>query len=133
MWEPWMAASDRIKGMFEALSERLGGAFRRLAGKGRLTEKDIDEGLRQVRLALLEADVNLRVVKEFIGRVRERSLKAEVLEHLSPGQQVVKIVYEEMVSLLGERAPLTPAPHPPSCLMLVGPQGSGQTTLAGQL
>ena len=128
-----MAASDRIKGMFEALSERLGEVFRRLAGKGRLTEKDIDEGLRQVRLALLEADVNLRVVKEFIGRVRERSLKAEVLEHLSPGQQVVKIVYEEMVSLLGERSPLTPAPHPPSCLMLVGLQGSGKTTTAAKL
>ena len=119
--------------MFEVLSERLGEVFRRLAGKGRLSEKDIEEGLRQVRLALLEADVNLKVVKEFTARVRERCLKAEVLEHLSPAQQVVKIVYEELVGLLGERAPLIPAPHPPSVLMLVGLQGSGKTTTAAKL
>jgi len=119
--------------MFEVLSERLGEVFRRLAGKGRLSEKDIEEGLRQVRLALLEADVNLKVVKEFTARVRERCLKAEVLEHLSSAQQVVKIVYEELVGLLGERAPLTPAPHPPSVLMLVGLQGSGKTTTAAKL
>ncbi len=86
-----------------------------------------------MRLALLEADVNLKVVKEFTARVRERCLKAEVLEHLSPAQQVVKVVYEELVGLLGERAPLTPAPHPPSVLMLVGLQGSGKTTTAAKL
>ena len=119
--------------MFEALSERLGEVFRRLAGKGRLSEKDIEEGLRQVRLALLEADVNLKVIKEFTARVKERCLQAEVLEHLSPAQQVVKIVYEELVGLLGEKAPLTPAHHPPSVLMLVGLQGSGKTTTAAKL
>src|SRR3990172_3239404 len=119
--------------MFEVLSERLGEVFRRLAGKGKLSEKDIEEGLRQVRLALLEADVNLKVVKEFTARVRERCLKAEVLEHLSPAQQVVKVVYEELVGLLGERAPLSPAPHLPSVLMLVGLQGSGKTTTAAKL
>jgi signal recognition particle subunit SRP54 len=119
--------------MFEALSERLGEVFRRLAGKGRLSEKDIEEGLRQVRLALLEADVNLKVVKEFTTRVKERCLQAQVLEHLSPAQQVVKIVHEELVTLLGEKAPLSPAPHPPSVLMLVGLQGSGKTTTAAKL
>jgi signal recognition particle subunit SRP54 len=119
--------------MFEVLSERLGEVFRRLAGKGRLSEKDIEEGLRQVRMALLEADVNLKVVKEFSARVKERCLQAQVLEHLSPAQQVVKIVHEELLGLLGERAPLTPAPHPPSVVMLVGLQGSGKTTTAAKL
>ena len=119
--------------MFETLSERLGEVFRRLAGKGRLSEKDIEEGLREVRMALLEADVNLKVVKDFTARVKERCLQADVLQHLSPAQQVVKIVHEELVGLLGEKAPLSPAPHPPSVLMLVGLQGSGKTTTAAKL
>lgn len=119
--------------MFELLSDRLSQIFRRLSGRGRLGEKDIDEALRQVRLALLEADVSLKVVKVFIPRVRERCLKAEVLESLTPYQQVIKVVYEELVSILGEGGRLTPYPHPPSILMLVGLQGSGKTTTAAKL
>ncbi|MEK7848253.1 MAG: signal recognition particle protein [Chloroflexota bacterium] len=120
--------------MFETLTERLNGLFRRLTGKGRLTEKDIEEALREVRLALLEADVSLRVVRDFTTRVRERALGAEVLESLTPGQQVVKIVHEEIVRLLGETAAvLAPSPQPPSVAMLVGLQGSGKTTTAAKL
>lgn len=119
--------------MFELLSDRLSQVFKRLSGRGRLGEKDIDEALRQVRLALLEADVNLKVVKLFTSRVRERCLKAEVLESLTPYQQVIKIVYEELLSILGEGGRLTPSPHPPSVLMLVGLQGSGKTTTAAKL
>jgi signal recognition particle subunit SRP54 len=120
--------------MFEALTERLTGVFRRLSGKGRLTERDVEESLREVRLALLEADVNLKVVKDFIARVRERSLGAEVLESLTPAQQIIKYVHEEMVSVLGDTGShLTAAAHPPSVAMLVGLQGSGKTTTAAKL
>lgn len=120
--------------MFEALTEKLGKVFGRLTGKGRLTEKDIDEALREVRLALLEADVNLKVVKGFIARVRERALGADILESLTPGQQIVKLVHEELVSVLGGKGSfLNPAPQPPSVVMLVGLQGSGKTTTASKL
>ncbi|MFQ5826753.1 MAG: signal recognition particle protein [Dehalococcoidia bacterium] len=120
--------------MFEILSEKLEQVFRRLTGKGRLSEKDLDEALRQVRLALLEADVNFKVVKGFIDRIRERSLGADVLESLSPAQQVIKIVHEEMTALLGGgQSQLVPAPHPPSVAMLVGLQGSGKTTTVAKL
>lgn len=120
--------------MFEFLSERIGNVFKKLGGKGRLTEKDIEEALRQVRLALLEADVNLKVVKEFIARVKERCLTGEVMESLTPGQQVVKVVHEELVKMLGgTQSWLTPAPHAPSVAMLVGLQGSGKTTTAAKL
>lgn len=120
--------------MFETLTERLNGLFRRLTGKGRLSEKDIEEALREVRLALLEADVNLRVARDFTARVRERAMGADVLESLTPGQQVVKIVHAELVSLLGETAAvLTPSPQPPSVVMLVGLQGSGKTTTTAKL
>ncbi len=87
--------------MFEILSEKLGKVFRLLGSKGRLTEKDIDEALRQVRLALLEADVNFKVVKDFILRVRERALGAEVRQSLTPGQQIIKIVNEELIATIG--------------------------------
>jgi len=120
--------------MFEILSEKLGRVFRLLGSKGRLTEKDIDEGLRQVRLALLEADVNFKVVKDFIGRVRERAIGAEVQQSLTPGQQVVKIVNEELIATLGnEPGKLNPSGQPPFVAMLVGLQGSGKTTTAAKL
>lgn len=119
--------------MFETLTERLNNAFKRLRGKGKLTEKDLDEALREVRMALLEADVNFKVVKSFVGRVRERGLGAEVLESLTPGQQVIKIVHDELLETLGtaERLDLSgPSPH---VIMLVGLQGAGKTTMAGKL
>lgn len=119
--------------MFEFLTDKLTEVFRKLGNKGRLSEKDIDEALRQVRLALLEADVNFKVVKSFLPKVRERALTAAVLESLTPAQQIVKIVHEELLAILGERSPLTPAPHPPSIAMLVGLQGSGKTTTAAKL
>ena len=120
--------------MFEALSEKLNGVFSRFTSKGRLTEKDVEEGLREVRLALLEADVNFKVARDFIQRVRERSVGTEVLESLSPGQQIVKIVHEEMTRILGgESSRLDIAPQPPTVVMLAGLQGSGKTTTAAKL
>ena len=103
--------------MFESLTERLNKVFQKLGGKGRLTEKDVDESLREVRLALLEADVSLRVVKEFIARVRERSLGSDVMESLTPGQQIIKFVHEELVTILGKtNSRMNTAAHPPSVL-----------------
>ncbi|MDO8636843.1 MAG: signal recognition particle protein [Dehalococcoidia bacterium] len=120
--------------MLEALTDKLNQIFRKLSGKGRLSEKDIDEALRQVRLALLEADVNLQVVKSFTARVRERSIGKEVLENLNPAQVVVKIVYDELAAVLGGgQSKLVAAPHPPTSIMLVGLQGSGKTTTAAKL
>jgi len=120
--------------MFEALTRKLTDVFRRLSGKGELSEKDIDEALKEVRMALLEADVNFKVVKDFLGKVRERSIGAEVLESLTPAQQIIKIVAEELTATLGkEPSRLTPAPQPPSVIMLVGLQGSGKTTTAAKL
>lgn len=120
--------------MFESLSDRLQGLFQRLGNRGRLTEKDLDEAMREVRRALIEADVNLTVVKEFVAAVKARSLGQEVMASLSPGQQVIKIVHEELIHLLGEeQAPLTRAPVPPTVIMLVGLQGSGKTTHAAKL
>ncbi len=121
--------------MFEALTEKLNGVFRLLGNRGRLTEKDIDEAMRQVRLALLEADVNFKVVKEFIGRVKERSLGKDVMESLSPAQQVIKIVNEELIAILGDEksARLVSASQPPAVLMMVGLQGSGKTTTSAKL
>jgi signal recognition particle subunit SRP54 len=120
--------------MFDSLSDRLQGVFQRLGNRGRLTEKDIDEAMREVRRALIEADVNLGVVKEFIAAVKERSLGAEVLKSLTPGQQVIKIVNDELVALLGsEQVPLARANQPPTVIMLVGLQGAGKTTHAAKL
>ncbi len=120
--------------MFESLSDRLQGLFQRIGNRGRLTEKDIDDAMREVRRALIEADVNLGVVKEFVAAVKERSLGAEVLKSLSPGQQVIKIVHEELINLLGnEQVPLERAATPPTVIMLVGLQGSGKTTHAAKL
>lgn len=119
--------------MFEALTERLQRAFDHLSRKGKLTEGDVDAALREVRLALLEADVNFRVVRSFIGRVRERAVGTEVLQSLTPSQQVVKIVHAELIALLGEPVRLATASSPPTPIMLVGLQGSGKTTTAGKL
>lgn len=119
--------------MFETLSEKLQGAFDRLARKGRLDEKDVDEGLREVRIALLEADVNFRVVKDFVAKVRERSMGAEVTHSLTPAQQMIKIVNEELIALLGQPAALGLSGQPPHAVMLVGLQGSGKTTTAAKL
>ena len=119
--------------MFETLSDRLQGVFQRLRGLGKLSEADVDAALREVRLALLEADVNFKVVRSFLKSLRERAVGAEVMESLTPGQQVIKIVHEELISLLGEPAPLTLSGSPPHVIMLVGLQGSGKTTAAGKL
>jgi signal recognition particle subunit SRP54 len=120
--------------MFDSLSDRLNEAFKKFTGRGKLSEADVDAGLREVRLALLEADVNYKVARDFVARIRERAVGAEVMESLTPGQQLVKIVHEEMVALLGsERVPLTYAPAPPTVIVLAGLQGSGKTTTAGKL
>ncbi|MBI4216471.1 MAG: signal recognition particle protein [Chloroflexi bacterium] len=120
--------------MFEQLTERIGAIFQRLGGQGKVGEKDLDEALRQVRLALLEADVHLQVARDFIARVREQALGAKVMESLTPAQQVIKIVRDELTALLGAaHTPLAAAPRPPTVLMLVGLQGSGKTTTAAKL
>ena len=119
--------------MFETLSDRLNDTFTRLRGKGRLSEQDVDEALREVRLALLEADVNVAVVKTFVARVRERAVGAEVTKSLTPGQQVIKIVHEELIVTLGEEAPLVRPAAPPLVILLAGLQGSGKTTTAAKL
>ncbi len=120
--------------MFEVLSEKLGNVFRLLGNRGKLTEKDIDDALRQVRLALLEADVNFKVVKDFTGRVRGRSVGKDVLESLTPAQQIIKIVNEELIATLGDgQIQLISAPQPPSVIMMVGLQGSGKTTTAAKM
>jgi signal recognition particle subunit SRP54 len=120
--------------VFDALSDRLDGIFTRLRSRGRLSEKDIDEVAREIRLALLEADVNVRVVKAFIGRIKEQALGAELSKSLSPAQQFIKIVHDELVATLGgETAKLTMSPKPPTVLMLAGLQGSGKTTASGKL
>ena len=120
--------------MFESLSDRLTGALAGLRGKGRLTDSDIDATAREIRLALLEADVSLPVVRDFVGRVKERARGAEVSGALNPAQQVVKIVNEELVAILGgETRQLAFAKSPPTVIMLAGLQGAGKTTLAGKL
>ncbi len=120
--------------MFENLTEKLRAIFDRLGGKGKLSEKDIDEALRTIRMALLEADVNLQVVKDFIAKVREKAVTAQVMESLTPAQQIIKIVNDELIVLLGpEHQKLQASPHPPSVVMLVGLQGSGKTTSTAKL
>ncbi|MEJ2476858.1 MAG: signal recognition particle protein [Desulfobacterales bacterium] len=120
--------------MFDNLSDKLNAVFKKLKGHGKLTEKNIEEGLREVRLALLEADVHYRVAKKFIADIKERALGREVLSSLTPGQQVVKIVFEELTNLMGDRnESLNLAGTQPVAIMLVGLQGSGKTTTAGKL
>ena len=119
--------------MFDTLSTKLQGVFQRLAGRGKLSEQDVDAALREVRLALLEADVNYAVVKDFLGRVRERAVGAEVTRSLTPAQQVIKIVHQELIQTLGQPAKLDLSGPPPNVVMLVGLQGSGKTTTAAKL
>lgn len=119
--------------MFESLSDKLQGVFDRLARQGKLSENDVNVALREVRLALLEADVNYKVVKDFIERIRARAVGKEVMESLTPAQQVVKIVHDELIELLGKPVPLNLSGQPPVSIMLVGLQGSGKTTMAVKL
>lgn len=120
--------------MFQNLSDRLQKIFSGLTGKGRLTEADVDAAMREIRMALLEADVNYKVVKEFVARVRERAVGSDVMTSLTPGQQVIKIVLDEMVHLLGDTdSKLVLSGRTPNVIMLVGLQGSGKTTATAKL
>lgn len=120
--------------MFDTLGDRLGGVFKRIRSKGRLTEKDVDEMLAEIRTALLEADVNVRVARSFVDRVRVRAIGVQVSQALDPGQQVVKIVNEELVAILGgESFKITYASQPPTVVLMAGLQGSGKTTSAAKL
>jgi len=119
--------------MFDSLTQRFETVFTTLRGKGRLSEKDIDQALREVRLALLEADVNVRVVKQFLARVKERAVGEDVSRSLTPGQQVIKIVHDELVAVLGTEAVPLKRAAPPLTILMVGLQGSGKTTTAGKL
>ena len=119
---------------FEGLSEKLNSAFKRLRGKGRLTEADVKEAMREIRMALLEADVSYKVVKQFVAQVTERAIGADVLEALSPAQMIVKIVDEELTALMGgQDAKLTISSKPPTVIMMVGLQGAGKTTNSAKL
>ena len=116
---------------FEGLTEKLSNAFKRLRGKGRLTEADVKEAMKEIRMALLEADVNYKVVKDFVAKVTERAVGSDVLESLTPAQMIVKIVNEELTALMGgESVKLTISPKPPTVVMLVGLNGAGKTTTA---
>ena len=120
--------------LFSGLADRLQGIFKNLRGRGRLSEADVNECLREIRMALLEADVNFKVVKDFTARVKTRAVGADVLESLNPAQQVVKIVYEEMTEMMGgAQRSITMASEPPTVIMMVGLQGSGKTTTAAKL
>jgi signal recognition particle subunit SRP54 len=120
--------------VFDQLSDRLSAIFSRLSGRGKLTENEVNEALREVRIALIEADVALPAAKQFVARIKERAIGADVLESLTPAQTIVKIVHDELVSLFGgAHARLQFADTPPSVIMLVGLQGSGKTTQAGKL
>ena len=119
---------------FEGLTDKLQNAFRKLSSKGKLTEADVKTAMREVRMALLEADVNYLVVKDFVRKVTERAVGADILASLTPGQQVIKIVNEELTELMGgQNARLTYSPQAPTIYMLCGLQGAGKTTMAGKL
>ncbi|MBR2479417.1 MAG: signal recognition particle protein [Clostridia bacterium] len=120
--------------MFQSLTDKLNNAFKKLRSKGKLTESDVKAGMREIKLALLEADVNFKVVKSFVNTVSERAVGAEVLESLMPAQQVVKIVNEELINIMGgSQSKLTISPKPPTVIMMCGLQGAGKTTHAGKL
>ena len=120
--------------IFEGLADRLQDTFKKLRGHGRLTEDDVNQAMRDVRMALLEADVNFKVVKEFIGKVKERAIGQDVLESLTPAQVVIKIVNEELTALMGgTQSRINMSPQPPTIIMMVGLQGAGKTTSAGKL
>jgi signal recognition particle subunit SRP54 len=120
--------------MFESLSDRLEGIFKKLKGRGLLREEDVDAAMKEIRMALLEADVNFKVVREFVAKVRERAVGKEVIESITPGQQVVKIVNDELCELMGGgHRKISLAPNPPTVIMLAGLHGSGKTTTAAKL
>ncbi|NLV64203.1 MAG: signal recognition particle protein, partial [Clostridiaceae bacterium] len=120
--------------VFEGLSEKLQSVIKKIRGAGRVTEKDVKAMMREVKLALLEADVNFKVVKDFIAKVSERAVGQDVLDSLTPGQQVVKIVHEELISLMGGKTEnISFSSAPPSVYMMAGLQGSGKTTTAAKL
>src|SRR3990170_871991 len=120
--------------MFETLSDRLGGVFDKLRGRGALNEDDVRSAMREVRIALLEADVALPVVREFVDKATEQAVGQQVLKSVTPGQQVVKIVHAALVEMLGGDAPeLNVAVPPPAVVMMVGLQGSGKTTTTAKL
>ena len=119
--------------MFDSLSSKLQGAFKNLRGLGKISEDNISEALREVRMALLEADVNFKVAKEFLGRVKEKSLGEEVLASVQPGQQIVKIIHDELVTLLGDTNAKLETGGNPTCIMMVGLHGAGKTTSSGKL
>ncbi len=119
---------------FEGLAERLQGTLDRIKGRGKVSEADVKEMMREVRLALLEADVNFKVVKQFINRVKERAVGQEVMKSLTPGQQVIKVVNEELQELMGgEQSKIAHAQKPPTVVMMVGLQGAGKTTSTAKL
>ena len=127
-------SQDRIFPMFENLSEKLQRAFKNLRGQGTLTEENMNEALREIRMALLEADVNFKVVKELIDHIREKALGQEVMTSLSPAEQVVKIVRDELIAILGtDTAKVKFASQPPSVILMAGLQGSGKTTTSGKI
>ena len=120
--------------IFEGLSERLQATFKKLRGHGKLTEADVNEAMRDVRMALLEADVNFKVVKDFVQKVKERAIGQNILETLTPAQAVIKIVDEELTALMGgTQSRLNISSAPPTVIMMVGLQGAGKTTTAGKL
>ncbi len=120
--------------MFDALTEKLDSIFKKLRGRGILKEEDVDQALREVRLALLEADVNYKVVRDFINSIKQRAVGSGILESLTPGQQVIKIVHEELINLMGSSdSTIKLSPNPPTILMMVGLQGSGKTTTSAKL
>ena len=119
---------------FSSLADKLSSAFKNFRSKGKLTESDVKTGMREIKLALLEADVNFKVVKDFINKVTERAVGSEVLESLVPAQQIVKIVNEELIALMGgPQSKLTISPKPPTVIMMTGLQGAGKTTHAAKL
>ena len=119
---------------FESLADKLQNTFKKLRGKGKVSEKDLKEAMREVKLALLEADVNFKVVKDFIKNVSERAAGSEVMESLTPAQQVIKIVNEELIALMGsEEQKIKISPKPPTVIMMVGLQGAGKTTTSAKL
>ena len=120
--------------MFESLSQKLDRAFKNIRGQGKLTEKNMKDSLQEIRTALLEADVNYKVVKQFIANVQETTLGEKVFDSIQPGQQIVKIVHDELIKLMGgANEPLKMAQSPPTIIMMVGLQGQGKTTTAGKL
>src|SRR5436189_6431940 len=119
--------------MFDSLSSKLQNAFKNLRGLGKISEENVGEALREVRMALLEADVNFKVVRDFIERVKAKSLGQEVIQSIQPGQQIVKIIYDELVELLGSTNASLNLRNNPSSILMVGLHGSGKTTSSGKL